>query len=103
MTALVAGYPPVHRLRLTAPAGAVADRRLNRPVRVIPRHVFDARLLADVCSRGAQFRRHAVRTVTCTPDGVVLDGTLRAAVVIGADGAQSVMRHAGSVNVRRPG
>lgn len=102
MDALLAGCPPVHRLRLTAPGGAVADRLLNRPVQVIPRHVFDARLLVDVRSRGAHFRRHLVRAVTSTADGVLVDGVLRAAVVIGADGAQSAIRHAGSWPGRRP-
>lgn len=92
MGPLLAGCPPVDRLRITAPGGAVADRRMARTVRVVPRKILDARLLADVRGRGVAFRRHTVRSVALTEGGVTLDGTLRAAVVIAADGAESVVR-----------
>ncbi len=92
LEALLDGCPPVGRLRLTAPGGTVADRPMARPVRVIPREVFDARLLADVVGRGAVFRRHTVRSVVVDGDRVSLDGRFTAGVVIGADGAESVLR-----------
>jgi geranylgeranyl reductase family protein len=94
MDRILDGCPPVQRLRLTAPGGAVADRPMARAVRVIPRQVFDARLLADVVRRGATFRRRTVRAVAAGPEAVTLDGTLAAAVVIGADGAESAVRRA---------
>ncbi len=94
MGPLLAGHPPVSRLRLIAPGGSIADRRLPRPVRVIPRAILDARLLADVRRRGVAFRRHTVRRVEQTGGAVVLDGEIRATVVIGADGAESVLRRA---------
>ncbi len=91
------GYPPIDRLRLTAPGGAVAERRMARPVRTIPRHVFDARLVADVVSRGAVLRHHQVRTIEQDADGVMVDGRVRARVVVGADGAESVVRRVTAV------
>lgn len=94
--AVLAGYPPIGRLRLTAPGGTIADRPMARPVRVVPRQALDARLLADVTARGAEFRRHRVRTVDVGAAGVVLDGTISAATVVGADGAESTLRAATS-------
>jgi geranylgeranyl reductase family protein len=90
--ALVEGYPPVPRLALRSPGGATVDRATHRPSAVVPRAVLDDRLLAAARDRGAQVRRHLVRTVTADPDGVTVDGTLRAGVLVGADGAESVVR-----------
>jgi menaquinone-9 beta-reductase len=90
--ALVDGYPPLDRLRLCSPGGVQVDRRMRRQVRVVPREVFDARLLGQVLALGASFRQHTVRAVEVRPDGVVLDGAVEASVVIGADGAGSVVR-----------
>ncbi len=92
LDAVLRGYPPIDRLRLTAPGGAVVDRRMARPVRTIPRQVFDGRLVADVVARGASLRHHQVRTVEQDADGVLVDGRLRARVLIGADGAESGVR-----------
>ncbi|MET0765887.1 MAG: geranylgeranyl reductase family protein [Blastococcus sp.] len=89
---LTDGYPPVPRLSLRSPAGAVVVRETNRPASVVPRAVFDGRLLAAARARGAEFRRHPVRSIAADADGVTVDGTLRAGVVIGADGAESVVR-----------
>jgi menaquinone-9 beta-reductase len=91
-TALIAGYPPVPRLSLRSPTGAVVVRETARPASVVPRAVFDGRLLAAALARGAAFRRHTVRSVVADVDGVTVDGTLRAGVVIGADGAESAVR-----------
>ncbi|MEP6852649.1 MAG: NAD(P)/FAD-dependent oxidoreductase [bacterium] len=90
--AIVAGYPPIPRLALRAPGGATVDRAMAQSVRVIPRAVFDARLVEDVRRRGITVRRHTVRTIEHRTDRVVLDGQVSAGVVIGADGAESVVR-----------
>jgi flavin-dependent dehydrogenase len=69
---------------------------------VIPRQVFDARLVRHATRAGALLRRHRVRDVEVTPDGVVLDGRITGRVVVAADGAHSVVRSAlGRPSVRR--
>ncbi|GIG85747.1 geranylgeranyl reductase family protein [Plantactinospora endophytica] len=91
----VSGYRAVPALRLVAPGGGNVARRLPRPAYTVPRRVFDARLVAAARSAGAELRRHAVRRIECAADGlVVLDGTLAARAVVGADGAGSVIRRA---------
>ncbi len=89
--AVTAGYPPVPRLRLTAPGGSIAERAMARAVRVIPRRVFDARLVEQVRGMGVEVRQHTVRTVEQGSERVDADG-IRAAVLIGADGSESVVR-----------
>jgi len=89
-----AGFPPVSQLRLVSPGGRHAAGRLSRPVRVVPRAVFDARLVAAAVSRGATLRQAAVRSVSVRPDLVVLNGDIAARVVVAADGAHSTMRRA---------
>jgi menaquinone-9 beta-reductase len=97
------GYVPVDRLRLTSPTGYVAARRMRRSAYVIPRAVLDARLLAAARHRGAQFRRHRVRSLHRDDDTVVLDGSLRARAVVGADGAESTVRRLLGLRPNRPG
>lgn len=92
--ALVRGYRPVTRLRIRAPRGVEVDRALRTPAYVVPRRTFDARLLDQVRGRGGVLVRHRVRTVRVRPDAVVLDDRFEAAVVIGADGAESTVRRA---------
>lgn len=101
---LTAGYPPITRLRLTGPGGGVADRDLPEVVRVIPREVFDARLVEAVRRRGITVARRHIRGMTRFGDAWELHsgspatglgdgaGPLRARVVIGADGAHSIVR-----------
>ena len=84
--------PAVPGLRLRSPGGRVVARRCARPNHPIPRAVFDARLVAAAVARGAQLRRHRVRSLRVERDRVVLDDTVAARVVIGADGANSVVR-----------
>lgn len=100
---LTAGYPRCSRIRLLSPAGRTVERSVAQAGFVIPRMVFDARLLAAVLARGAVFRRHSVRALTRTGDGVVLDGELTAGVVIGADGAESTIRRLAGVPANRVG
>ncbi len=91
---LEAGYAGVERLRIGFASGPATDGVMARAAYVIPREVFDARLVEAAVQRGAQLRRHRVRTVTVADDGghPVLDGSIRARVVIAADGASSVIR-----------
>ena len=89
---LTAGYPAVPRLRLRSPGGATVERDMHRPASVVPRAVFDSRLLTAALATGAEFRRHTVRRLEVLPTHVEVDGALSAAVVIGADGAESVVR-----------
>ena len=101
--ALTAGFPPVARLRLRSPGGTTVERAMHRPASVVPREVFDDRLLRAALATGATLRRHAVRTLVVHPDRVEIDGVLTAGVVVGADGAESVVRRAIGIAPNRPG
>jgi geranylgeranyl reductase family protein len=89
-----AGYAPVTALRLVGPGGAAVARDLPRVAYTVPRQVFDARLVAAAVAAGAQLRRHTVRSVRDDGSRVLLDDRFSADVVIGADGAGSVVRRA---------
>jgi geranylgeranyl reductase family protein len=93
VAALTAGYPTVPRLRLRAPGGTTVERAMHRPASVVPRAVLDGRLLDQVLATGVRFRQHTVREVTVHPTHVEVDG-IRAGVLVGADGAESVVRRA---------
>jgi len=82
VTGVEAGWTPLTELELARGEQSVA-RTMARPVYVIPREVFDARLVERAVDRGATFRRQRVTSVDELPD---------AAVVVGADGAHSVVR-----------
>jgi menaquinone-9 beta-reductase len=86
------GYPAVLRLRLVAPGGVEVARPLPRAAHTVPRRVFDARLVRAAVEQGAELRRHTVRAMRQDDGGVTLDDRIRARVVIGADGAGSVIR-----------
>jgi len=90
--ALTDGYASVPRLRLRSPGGTTVERTMHRPARVVPREVFDGRLLAAALASGAEFRRHTVRRLDVRPTHVDVDGVVSAGVVVGADGAESVVR-----------
>lgn len=91
VTRLLDDWTPVHRLHLSHDQGAV-DRTMRRPAYVVPRGVFDARLVAEATRTGASLRRHHVRSLSSRADSVVLDDRIRARVVVGADGAHSLVR-----------
>jgi geranylgeranyl reductase family protein len=100
---LVDDWAPVRRLRL-ARGEADVERLMRRPARVVPRSVFDARLVDAAVAAGAELRQHRVRSVASSPDGVRLDDVLEARVVVAADGAHSVLRRAvGGERTRRAG
>ncbi|MCW2582861.1 MAG: Geranylgeranyl reductase [Klenkia sp.] len=100
--ALTDGFPAVPRLRLTSPSGRTVERAMHRPAVVVPRAVLDGRVLDAALGAGAVFARHTVRSVTPGPDGVDVDGMLRARVLVGADGAESVVRRALGIGPNRP-
>lgn len=100
--ALTEGYAEVSRLRLRSPGGADALGTMHRPARVVPRAVLDARLLTAALASGAEFRRHVVRRLEVRKDAVEVDGVLTAGVVVGADGAESVVRRALGTARNRP-
>ncbi|MGI8868014.1 MAG: NAD(P)/FAD-dependent oxidoreductase [Mycobacteriales bacterium] len=96
------GYRPVERLRLRSPAGLEALGDLPGAAFVVPRAVFDARLVAAVVARGAELRVHRVRRVEPRTGYVRVDGgAADARVVIGADGANSVTSRALGAPARR--
>ncbi|WP_460711625.1 NAD(P)/FAD-dependent oxidoreductase [Nocardioides dilutus] len=101
VTGIEDGWTPLTRLELARGTSSVA-RPMARPVYVIPREVFDARLVERAVAKGATLVRHRVVDVRTTEDGIVLDGRYRAPVVVGADGAHSVLRaHLGLPDGRR--
>ena len=100
--ALTAGFSPVPRLRLTGPSGTVAERAMHRPAAVVPRLAFDARLLDAARAAGAVVRRSTVRRVAVHADGVEVDGSVTAGVLVGADGAESVVRRELGLPAPRP-
>ena len=99
---LTQGYPAVPRLRLRSPGGTTVERAMHRPAAVVPREVFDARLLTAALESGAELRRHTVRRVDPRPAHVEVDGSLTADVVVAADGAESVVRRSLGIPPNRP-
>ncbi|NYG54226.1 NAD(P)/FAD-dependent oxidoreductase [Nocardioides perillae] len=91
VTALLDDVAPVPRLRVSR-GDRTVDRPAARPSYVVPRRVLDDRLVEAAQGAGATLLRHRVREVRPGPEGVVVDGLLDAAVVVGADGAGSVVR-----------
>jgi geranylgeranyl reductase family protein len=92
VTGLVADRVPVRRLRLRRGDHEVA-RQMRRDAWVVPRAVFDFRLVDAACQAGAVLRQHRVRKVAEATADVRVDG-LRARVVVGADGVHSITRDA---------
>ena len=87
VTGIVDDWTPVPRLRLTRES-LVVDGAMQRPTWVVPRTVFDHRLVTAAQEAGAELVRHRVRSLS----GTTLDETHTAQVVVGADGPHSVVR-----------
>ncbi len=102
ITGVLDGYPEINVLHLESPNGTQAKRPMRRPAHVIPRTVFDARLVSAAIEAGAEFRRHVVRQIRRDGDHVEVDG-IRARTLIGADGANSVVRKFLGVKQNPPG
>ena len=77
-----------------ASSAVTAKHQIVGPVRVVPRLVLDERLLQGAVEAGAVWRRRRVSSIDVEGDRVVVDGELQASVVVGADGAESVVRRA---------
>ncbi|HSP37760.1 MAG TPA: NAD(P)/FAD-dependent oxidoreductase [Frankiaceae bacterium] len=94
------GYAPVDRLRFRTPSGRDVLAVPPKASHVIPRTVFDARLVDAAVAAGAALLRGRVRGVHPSRDAVTLDLVrsdlleLRARVVVAADGANSTVRRA---------
>lgn len=87
------GWRPVDTLELSRGRERV-EGTMRRSVWVIPREVFDARLVEHAVAAGAVLQRRRVSSLSRDGDRVVLDGGTRARLVVGADGAESVVRAA---------
>ena len=88
------GYRALTSIRVTGPYGGMAAGRPSRRSWVIPRQVFDARIVAAAERAGAERCVHRVRRLRTIPGGIEIDGVLRAETVIGADGVNSTTRRA---------
>jgi geranylgeranyl reductase family protein len=88
---LLADYTPTTKLSVISPGGAAVSATAARPNHVVPRKVFDSRLVESARARGVEVRRHKVRTLIQDDGAVDVDG-IRARVVVAADGAGSTVR-----------
>lgn len=90
---VVDDWTPLRDLELSHGGVRVAGA-MERPVHVVPRTVLDARLVERAVAAGATLRRHRVTSVTPPTGGdpLLVSGELAAGVVIGADGAHSLVR-----------
>lgn len=95
VTGLVDDRTPVRRLSLRRGELGV-DRLMARPAWVVPRAVFDHRLLEAAQAAGAVLRKQRVRGIDVRASSVVVGGVdeVEARVVVGADGAHSEVRRA---------
>jgi menaquinone-9 beta-reductase len=97
------GYPPIHRLRLRAPGGAEVGGGEESPNQGVPSPGFDARLVQAAVASGAVLVRERVRSVEEQPGRVVVNGELAGRALVGADGANSVVRRLLGVPANPPG
>ncbi len=88
---LIADYTPTDRLSVVSPGGAAVAATAARPNHVVPRKVFDARLVEAAREAGVEVRRHRIRELVQQDGEVVVDG-IRARTVVAADGANSTVR-----------
>ncbi|NIK61722.1 NAD(P)/FAD-dependent oxidoreductase [Kribbella shirazensis] len=90
VTGILDDWTPVRRFVLNRGEVGV-DRQMSRPTWVVPRTVFDHRLVEAAQAAGAQFIRRRVRSLAIRPGSIAVDD-LDARFVVGADGAHSVVR-----------
>jgi geranylgeranyl reductase family protein len=88
---LIADYTPSVKLSVISPGGAAVSAYAARPNHVVPRKVFDARLVDAARDRGVEVRTHRVRELTQDGGIVSVDG-IGARAVVAADGAGSTVR-----------
>ncbi len=86
------GYGPIRTLDLRSPGGVQVLARPHAAMHVIPRTVFDARLVEAAKAAGVTFVKHHVRNLE-THDGYVsVDNEHAGKTLIVADGANSTLR-----------
>ncbi len=90
---VVDGWTPLRDLEL-AHGDVVVSGPMRREVHVIPRQVFDARLVERAVAAGAVLRRHRATSIELAGTGPVVSGEIHGSVVVGADGAHSMVRQA---------
>lgn len=90
---VVDGWAPLRDLELSRGDVRVAGP-MRREAYVVPRRVLDARLVEKAVAAGAVLRRHRVTSVTTEPGQAVVSERFAAPVVVGADGAHSLVRTA---------
>ena len=100
--ALVEGSAPITSLRLRAPRGAEVRRDTRRTGWVVRREDFDHRLLQATLAAGVTLRQQSVREIEVRTSDVAVDG-VTARVVVGADGAESIVRRRIGVGPPRDG
>ncbi|GAA1932300.1 geranylgeranyl reductase family protein [Nocardioides hwasunensis] len=88
---VVDDWAPVRHLELARGDLRVA-RAMRREAHVVPREVFDARLVERAVAAGAVLRRHRVASVDTDGGTPLVSGRLAGRVVVGADGAHSLVR-----------
>jgi len=95
VTGLVDDRTPVQRLSLRRGELGV-DRLMARPAWVVPRAVFDHRLVEAAQAAGAVLRKERVRGIDVRASSVVVGGAdeVEGRTVVGADGAHSEVRRA---------
>jgi menaquinone-9 beta-reductase len=91
---LTVGHDPVYWMDLRTPGGVRLRAEPLRPNYVIPRRVFDARLVSAAVQAGAVLVRHRVRRLELRDDAVIVDGEHAGRILVAADGANSVVRRA---------
>lgn len=91
----------VSRFRLVAASGAKMLGVAPLPGYIVPRREFDHRLIIATIAAGAIFHRHEVHQIHQDEGGVVVDGRYSAPVLIGADGANSIVRRAAGQSPNR--
>jgi geranylgeranyl reductase family protein len=82
----------VPSVRLSAHEGPTSAAVTASPGYVVPRREFDERLARAAIDAGADVRQEKAVSLVQDDDGVTLNGRLRAPVLIGADGSNSVVR-----------
>ncbi|MFI5709258.1 FAD-dependent monooxygenase [Kribbella sp. NPDC051620] len=92
VTGLVDDRTPIRRLSLRRGALGV-ERLMAREAYVVPRTVFDERLVLAAVAAGAVLRKQRVARVEVQPSAVLVDD-VEARMVVGADGAYSMVRGA---------
>lgn len=90
---VVEGWRPLRELVLSRGDVTVAGP-MRREVHVVPRRVLDARLVERAVAAGAVLRRHRATSLHVGRDDSLVSGELAGRVVVGADGAHSLVRTA---------